>query len=270
MSRFVMIDKPDPYRFFGAVLRRSRLGMHDAFHAAFAADARCRELMDQDRFLGASALGPLGFPVFSGIAGLDEKREPVDYGAIAERRDALRAEAQAEDLAADQQATIVVLWADDTIRRFARGVLGKAANLVEGYGPRFGRVNDPVSFTAMLRAATNTLRHVSEWDDNDDLAFPYDPATVQTDNAKRAIENITILQRAFGIGVHEPIRDVVSWRVLVAVDGKLGTEPPDYGRFEATIIAAARDIANVAGVEAAATLDSELLRMTQAPRRILN
>lgn len=46
---------------------------------------------------------------------------------LAERRDALRAEAEAEDLQMDLQASIVVLWADDTLRRFERRGLGAKA-----------------------------------------------------------------------------------------------------------------------------------------------
>jgi hypothetical protein len=113
------------------------------------------------------------------------------------------------------------------------------------------------------------LRHVSEWDDNEDLAFPYDAATAKSDNAKRAIENIEILQRALGIGVHEPIRDVLSWHVVVAVDGKLGTEPPDYQRFEDALVAAARGTARARAGEAPTLLDAELIRMPDAPRRVL-
>jgi hypothetical protein len=58
--------------------------------------------------------------------------------------------------------------------------------------------------------------------------------------------SITVLQRAFGIGIHERIRDVVSIRVIIAVDGRLGTEPTDYARFEAAIVVAAEEIAGKA------------------------
>lgn len=60
------------------------------------------------------------------------------------------------------------------------------------------------------------------------------------------MESITVIQKAFGIGIHERIRDVVSMRVIIAVDGKLGMQAPDYVRFESAIIQAAEKIAGEA------------------------
>jgi len=132
-----------------------------------------------------------------------------------------------------------------------------------------------VHLTSLLRAATNTLRHLSEWDDNPKLVFPYDkkpssgvPHHDKTDeqklNEKKAQEarrSINILGRAFGIGKNEPIRDVVSWRTLVAIDGNLGTVP-DYQRFEDAILIAAREITDEAGPESRESLEAELARKT--------
>ena len=277
MSRFLNLGDTDPYRLFGAVLRRSRLGMQEAHRAAFAADARCTELQQEERFLGARR--SYGFP-FSGIAGDSfADVDPASVGQESERRDELWAEAQAEDLFADQQSSILILWADDTLRRFCRGVLKKLPTFTNGYGPLYGSPapqGDPVHLTSLLRAATNTLRHVSEWDDNPELVFPYDKkpssgvsncdrSDEQKLNEKKAQEarrSIKILVRAFGIGKNEPIRDVVSWRTLVAIDGNLGTSPPDYQRFENAILIAAREMAYEAGPESRQSLETELARKT--------
>jgi hypothetical protein len=112
--------------------------------------------------------------------------------------------------------------------------------------------------TTLLRAATNTLRHVSDWDEDPDIVFPYDPQTATTKVAKQAYNTIAVLQHAFGIGKHEPIREPVSWRVVVAVDGQLGTAPPDFGRFQAAVLTAAHEIAAEAG--GSALLAAELAR----------
>ena len=118
MSRFLNLHRPDPYRLFEAVLRRSRLGIRAAYDAAFAADLRCKELMQEERFLGARGQ-PFGFPLFGGDVDAGRFITPE----VVERRAALWAEAQAEDLQTDFQASVVVLWADDTLRRFERSVL---------------------------------------------------------------------------------------------------------------------------------------------------
>jgi len=167
MSRFLNLHPPDPYRLFGAVLRRSRLGLTTAYDAAFEADRRCKELMLEHKWLSARGK-PVGFPLFGGDA--DAARFPT--AEQIERCDALWAEAEAEDLQTDFQASIVLLWADDTLRRFERGVLERPPSFARGYGPTYG---ENVPLTTLLRAATNTLRHVSEWDDDEDLVFPYHP-----------------------------------------------------------------------------------------------
>jgi hypothetical protein len=247
MSRFVNLGNHDPYRLFAAVLARSRRGMEEAFYAAFAADARCSQLMKEEQLLSISIT-----PTAIGATAVETPvARALEYGAMSEERTSLRVAAQAEDL-------IVVLWADNILQRLARGVLGKRSNSSDGYGPRYGSAQDPVPFTSMLRAATNTLRHVSEWDDNEELCFPYEESTATSFNAKMAIQNIRILSRVFGLCKNERIRDVVSWRLLVAVDGKLGTQPPDYRRFEKAVLAAAREIAAAAGDESIHRLEVEI------------
>jgi hypothetical protein len=56
-----------------------------------------------------------------------------------------------------------------------------------------------------------------------------------------AMQNIAILRRAFGLGKIEPITQVVSFRVLAAVDRQI--PQPSYERFETAVIDAARDVA---------------------------
>ncbi len=252
MSRFLNLEGSEPYRLFAAVLRRSRLGIKAAYDAAFAADARCNKMMDDERLLNARSQ-PFAFPMFRD----DVEYDPSTAADVAERRAELWAEAQAEDLQAEFQASIVVYWADDTLRRFERAVLERQPTLATGYGPTYG---EHVPLTTLLRAGTNTARHVSEWDDDPDLRFPYDSTTATTTAAKQAYRNIEILQRAFGIGKNEPVREPACWRILVAVDGLLGTHKPEYARFEAAVIEAAGEIAQAAGGDALMRLETELAR----------
>jgi hypothetical protein len=282
MSRYLKLGNSDPYQLFCAVLTRSRRGMQEAHRAAFEADARCSELQREERFLGFSQSSyGFPFPVYGGDP--KEKGEHQSLDEIVARRDEIWIEAQAEDLFADQQASILILWADDTLRRFARGVLKTSPTFKKGYGHTYGcwpAQSVPVPLTTMLRAATNTLRHVSEWDDNPALVFPYQtfkPKTKQEkalmseqqkrdyNNAEQAIENIAILRQAFGIGVNEPIRDIVSWRTLVAIDGYLGTHPPDYQRFENALLTAAREMADEVGSESRKRIEQDVVSCDCAP-----
>lgn len=58
------------------------------------------------------------------------------------------------------------------------------------------------------------------------------------------MESIAIIQQAFGIGKHERVRDVVSMRTIIAVDGHLGgPDGPDCARFEGAMVSAAFEIA---------------------------
>jgi hypothetical protein len=50
------------------------------------------------------------------------------------------------------------------------------------------------------------------------------------------MENIVVFQSVLGSGFHESTRDVQSMRILIQINGKLGTEPPDYSRFENALI----------------------------------
>jgi phage baseplate assembly protein W len=131
-----------------------------------------------------------------------------------------------------------------------------------GFGPTY-RGHGEVRLTTLLHAGTNALRHVSEWDDLSDLQrLPYPKLAELPERSKlyEPIRNIEVIQRAFGIGIHELIRQPISSRVLVLVDGQLGTAEPDYRRFEAAVIAAARDIARTARGQHLAKLDKVLKR----------
>lgn len=101
MSRFLKLHRVDPARRFGTVLRRSWPSMESAYIAAFGANARCTELLDEERWLAVAALPPLPFLQFSTPA--------VPPGDLADRREALWLSAEAEDVQADLQAGTVLL-----------------------------------------------------------------------------------------------------------------------------------------------------------------
>jgi hypothetical protein len=61
---------------------------------------------------------------------------------------------------------------------------------------------------------------------------------------------------SFEIGIHDQIRDVVSFRILAAVDGLLGQ--PSYDRFEAALLASASAVAESGGPDASAALEAAL------------
>lgn len=165
----------------------------------------------------------------------------------------LYANAIAEDSHCDMQATIIVLFADDLLQRFGHRVLGKKVGL-HGFGPLYRGVH----LTSLLRATTNCVRHVSEWED---LAFPYpEPAEAKSNDERVAIGNIKVLQTAYGIGKHERIRDFVSWHTVVTVDGLYGTHPPAYQRFEDALVEGARDIAREGGGTTLPELETALAR----------
>lgn len=113
-----------------------------------------------------------------------------------------------------------------------------------GHGPLYRSVH----LTSLLRATTNCVRHVSEWED---YPFPYRDLThAERNDERKAIQSIRVLQQAYGLGRHERIRDFVSWHTVVTIDGLYGTNPPDYQRFENAIVDGARAIAKAVGPEA--------------------
>ena len=248
MSRFLKLHSADPARRFGTVLRRSWPSMDSAYLAAFGANARCTELLEEERWLAAAALPPLPFLQFS-----TPVESPVD---LADRREALWLSAEAEDVQADLQAGTVLLAADELLQTLARGLAVPALE----HGPLINGVR----FSTLLRTATNAIRYVAQWDDDPDLPFPYPslasvPNDKEHNNLRRALRNIEVIHRAFGIGAHERLTDPVSFRVLVAVDGQLGTGDPDFRRFARTLIETAESIAAAAGGDAQASLRATLV-----------
>jgi hypothetical protein len=145
MSGFVRLDRLDPYELFGAQVRRSRLAIRTAYDEAFAAWDRRKELLQEHQW--SSAYGGQMATKFE--ADLDRMWD----------------EAIAENIQADIQAGIVVLVTNDALQRFARGVLVSASR-AEGYGADYGvPYKGTVKLTVLLRAAANSVRHASEWDD---------------------------------------------------------------------------------------------------------
>ncbi len=243
MSRFVRLELHDPYVTFATTLRRLRPAIERAYYAAFAASDASNEAMKLYRWETFS--DPL-VPEILGSMFPKVERSGIDP-------EVLYAGAIAEDLHCDMQATIVVLFADDLLQRFSRKVLEKKIGL-EGYGPLYRGVH----LTSLLRATTNCVRHVSEWED---CPFPYrDLKDAESNDERIAIRNIAILQEAYGLGKYERIRDFVSWHTVVTIDGLYGTHPPDYRRFEDALIEGARDIARRAGGTASADLEKLLQR----------
>ena len=101
-----------------------------------------------------------------------------------------------------------------------------------------------VHLTALLRAVTNAIRHVSEWDDDQTLLFPYD-LNEQKDK-KQQLDSIRIMQKVLGYGVTERIHIAPAFDILAMIDGQWWSRktPPDFGRFdEAVQVAAAQIIA---------------------------
>jgi len=260
MSLFLNLDQSDPYDAFAVVMRRSRLAMERTYEAAFDAHKRCRDLLHDHLWHNVNAADSEGFPVY----GVREAWQPDPLSPA--ELDGMWLDAIAEDFHCDHLAAPIVLTADDSLKRLTRGIHGKVSELEAGYGPEYGPGKVPL--TSLLTAATNTLRHVSEWVEKRKPAFPYKPLSEYEEGSieLQAMRNITVIQRAFGIGIHESVRDPISMRVLVSVDGLLGTSPPSYERFEAAVLETARAIASAKGktprtkLEAAFNRQAKLLR----------
>jgi hypothetical protein len=249
MSRFLNMSRQDDFEQFAATIRRLREPMKRAYLAAVDASNLSNELLDESMYRSAMAHEGNVFDLF-----MERPRSanPTDDARLARE---LHLAAEVEDMQADWQASAVVLFADDTLRRFKRRVLPKKRHR-ENFGKPF---NDGVRLTELLWAGANAIRHVSEWDDDAELVFPYDPAKIKKrSNQERAWQNIRVFQRAFGKGIHERIREVQSWTILSTMDGLYGTHEPDYARIEEAIVGAAREIADAAGGDASQRLDAAL------------
>ena len=232
MTRFVKLDTLDPYVLFATVVNHSRNGLTVAFDKAFTAYGHCTSLLHEWQW-GQAAFGA------GRSAHYPRELTPEELGK-------LYVDAIAEDIAADLHAAVIVLFADDVLQRFAKGLLGSAPGLVPGFGPTY----NGVALTTLVRAASNAVRHLSEWDDNKRLTLPYpDPSEIPTNSPlRKPLQNIAVIKKATGIGYHERVRDTISMRALIAIDGTLGnaSDGPSYRRIEAAVIAGARAIADYA------------------------
>lgn len=257
MPRFLKLDTLDPYELFASTMRTSRFAMRNTYAAAFDAHLRCSDLLRKHQWSQIDTDN-----VFEQI-GLYDSGLPRRPGPSRAELDRMYAQAYAEDLQADHLAGVLLLFADDALQRFAKGVLGVAPGPSNGFGPQYGDHRGKVNLTTLLRAGTNAIRHVSEWDD-----YPWNtlhprkvyPTLEECTNEKerRILENIVVFQKVLGYGIHERIRDVQSMRILIQIDGRFGTEDPDYDRFEEGVLAAAREIASASGPEALFCLQSAL------------
>lgn len=257
MPRFLKLETLDPYELFASTMSTSRFAMRNAYSAAFEAHLRCSDLLRQHTWSQVDT-----DDVFEQI-GLYDSGLPRRQVPSRTELDRMYAQAYAEDLQADYLAGVLLLFADDALQRFAKGVLGVAPGLGDGFGPQYGDHRGKVRLTALLRAGTNAIRHVSEWDD-----YPWNelhPRKVYptleecaTDRERRILENIVVFQRVLGYGIHERIRDVQSMRILIQIDGRFGTEEPNYDRFEEAVLATAREIASANGPAASVCLENAL------------
>jgi hypothetical protein len=233
--------------------------MKAAYDAAFAAHKRCTDLLTEHHWSQIDSDDVFEqFGLTSSGSGL-RRRRPT---ATEEDLERIYSEAQAEDLQADYQASIVLLFADDALQRFAKGVLGNAPGLTPGYGSEYGTHRGTAKFTTLLRAGTNAIRHVSEWDDYDwprvfGAVYPtLDNCT--NERERQDMSNIVVFQNVFGFGFTERIRDVQSMNILARVDGRLGTERTKYEHFEEAMVEAAREIAVKKGGTAPQQLKEEI------------
>lgn len=254
MSRFLNLNRYDEYERVAVTLRRMREPMRRAYIAAVEASNLCNDMLDES-MRRAMAHNRDALNVF---------RNPTRSADADDMRSAheIHLAAEDEDSTADWQASVVVLFADDVLRRFKRRVLPESRQR-EGFGKTY---NGGVRLTELLWAGANAIRHVSEWDDDEKLIFPYDPAKIKEGSKQeRAWGNITVFQRAFGKGIHERIREVQSWAIVCTMDGLYGTHEPDYARIEEVIVQAARNIAEAAGEDARQRLDAAAVANSICP-----
>lgn len=262
MTRFVNPYRQDSYRVLASTLSVSRLAMKAAYDAAYVAYVRCTDLLHEHMWSQVdteNVFEQLGLTLDE--SALTPRRPTKTHVELQE----MYAESYAQDLQADYQAGMVLLFADDGLQRFAKGLLESAPGLgPSGYGRESGTHRGKVKLTAFLRAGTNAIRHVSEWDDypwserHPGVVYP-DLADCRTDREREMISNIEIFQKVLGLGISERIREPLSMRVLIQVDGKLFPDSPmAYARFEKEVIAAAREIADVKGGEAPTRLEEQL------------
>ena len=232
MSRFVRLMKLSPIEQFISDLVIGRPSYEEAYRTAWAATKQANRLMtqaDMAQFVKPDHTDPFG------VSWLHPHTPSIDI-------ETLHRQAQEQDRRADLQAMLVIHCADQSLRRLALALDIEPERIARGFGRHF---ND-VPLTSLLQHTMNAARHVGQWDDDPNLVVPYDRATTPK-QAKRALGSIEVLQKALGVGLYERICEAPCWTVLKIfdgkfLDGKLGESQPDYGRFEAAVIDAAREI----------------------------
>jgi len=221
--------KPPPVEQFVGVMRYNRSPLEEFYNSAMeAADRRnqAMRLMIYTEIAGAPAN-------ITGIEWVDAPNNVVNYPDTEQ----LRLEAYVEDKRADLLAALVLLTADNALQRLGRALVDRP-RLRQGFGP----ILKSVPLTTLLRATTNCVRHVDEWDENPNLHVGYEGSSATDRATTQALETIAVLKEALGVGRHERIHQAPSFTVLALIDGKFGTDPPDYRRFERAILSTAREI----------------------------
>jgi len=250
MSRFVRLTKLTPIEQFISDLVIGRPSYEEAYRNAWAATKQANRLMtqaDMAQFVEPDHTDPFG------VSWLHPYTPSVDTAA-------LHRQAQEQDRRADLQAKLVIDCADQSLRRLAYALKLNRKRVACGFGKLF----NGVPLTVLLQHTMNCSRHVGQWDDNLQLVVPYDQVRTTDADTKRAIVSIEILQRALGLGLHERICEAPCWTVLKIfdgkfLDGKLGESEPDYSRFEAEVIRAAREIIGEAVPQVLSDFDARLL-----------
>lgn len=227
MPRFIELTNYDRFEQFAAELDRAREPMRFAYCEAFQAFERSRELLKDSERAG---------DWYSGRGNQEEAN-------------ALHNEAYTYDVQAEMFASIAVLFADDLLRRFHQQLFGKAPTLDRG----FGKVHNGVALSTILQAGGNAIRHVSSWADNLTFPYPQDDTNLSND-AKRALANIRVIEKAFG-SFGGPWNRPPSWDILFTMNAGEDFKPEEnYDNFEQAIVIAALNMAQEHSQEALAEL----------------
>jgi hypothetical protein len=223
VSSFVELYKPEPVELFVVTMRRNRPALKALFDDAMVA----------------------------GRSFADTSHRSFRTGGEEGRR--LHTLSYTQNVIVDLISTPLLLVADDALQRLGGALLGRHSFDL-AYGPRYHHEKS-APLTQLLRAMTNCVRHVSEWNDSKTLTFPYfnefEPAKTARNwkTNKQAMQTIEILHANFGLGANGPITAAPTFMLLKLIEGRFGTPGvvPDYFRFETAIMQAAREMADDSG-----------------------
>jgi hypothetical protein len=235
MPRFIELTNYDKFEQFAAELDRARRPLSFAYVEAFQAFARSRELLKESEFAA---------DWYSGKGNQDEAH-------------ALHNEAYTEDVQAETFASILILFADDVLKRLHYRLFDRMPRLDKGYG----KEHNGVPLSSILQAGGNAIRHVSWWADN--LTFPYaEDDTGLSNDERKALANIRVIEKAFG-SFGGPWNRPPSWDILFTMNaGENWTPEADYDKFERAIILTGRDMARDHSSEALAQLQAAVDSIT--------